>query len=245
MRLITLMRLKAVSRDGSNRMPSAEFRIPPLNAIVDADMAAQAAWPLIDLAAAYLHGGATFLQLRAKSMASGPFLETAKAIAELTRAAGAILVVNDRADIARLADANGVHVGQDDLAPAAVRSIVGKTQLVGVSTHTPGQLEAMLREPVDYVAIGPVFATATKDTGYAAIGLDRVRAAASAAGAVGLPLVAIGGITLERAGEVINSGAASVAVIGDLLSTGNPEARVREYLIRLGHELERNDRPNN
>jgi thiamine-phosphate pyrophosphorylase len=208
--------------------------IPPLNAIVDADMAARAAWPLIDLAAAYLHGGATFLQLRAKSMASGQFLETAEAIAELTRAAGAILVVNDRADIARLADANGVHVGQDDLAPAAVRSIVGKTRLVGVSTHTAGQLEAVLREPVDYVAIGPVFATATKDTGYAAIGLDRVRAAASAAGAVGLPLVAIGGITLERAGEVIDSGAASVAVIGDLLSTGNPEARVREYLMRLG-----------
>ena len=235
MSLITLMRLKAVSRDGSNRMPSAKFRLPALNAIVDADMAARAGWPLIDLAAAYLNGGATFLQLRAKGMASGPFLETADAIAALTRAAGGILIVNDRADIARLADANGVHVGQDDLAPAAVRSIVGPARLVGVSTHTAGQLEAALREPVDYVAIGPVFSTATKDTGYAAIGLDRVRAAARAARAAGLPLIAIGGMTLERAGAVIDSGAAAVAVIGDLLSTANPEARVREYLMRLGH----------
>src|SRR5437899_3547795 len=105
------------------------LKAPLLNAIVDADMAARAGWPLIDLAAAYLNGGATFLQLRAKRMASGPFLETADAIAALTRAAGGILVVDDRADIAHLADANGVHVGQDDLAPAAVRSIVGRARL--------------------------------------------------------------------------------------------------------------------
>jgi thiamine-phosphate pyrophosphorylase len=213
--------------------------VPPLHAIVDADMAAAAGWPIIDLATAYLNGGARFLQLRAKRMASGRLLETAGAMAELTRRAGGILIVNDRADIARLADADGVHVGQDDLAPAAVRSVAGPALLVGVSTHTPDQLDVALREPVDYVAIGPVFSTATKDTGYAAIGLDRVRAAAKAVRAAELPLVAIGGITLERAGGVINSGAASVAVIGDLLSTGNPEARVREYLMRLGQELER------
>jgi thiamine-phosphate pyrophosphorylase len=238
--LITLMRLKAVSRDGSNRMPSAKFRLPALNAIVDADTAGLAGWTLLDLAAAYLNGGATFLQLRAKSMASGQFLEAAAAIAELTRrVAGGILVVNDRADVARLAAANGVHVGQDDLAPAAVRSIVGPDRLVGVSTHTMGQLEAALGQPVDYVATGPVFSTATKNTGYGPIGLDRVRSASRAANTAGLPLVAIGGITLERAVEVLDSGARSVAVIGDLLSTGNPEARVREYVTRLGQELER------
>jgi thiamine-phosphate pyrophosphorylase len=217
-----------------------EPRIPPLNAIVDTDAAARAGWPPIDLASAYLTGGATFLQLRAKRMASGELLETAAAIAALTRSvAGGLLVVNDRADIARLAGANGVHVGQDDLAPAAVRSIVGRSLLVGLSTHTADQFEAALAQPVDYVAIGPVFSTATKDTGYSAVGLDRVRAAARAARASGRPLVAIGGITLERAGEVIAAGAASVAVIGDLLSTGNPEARIREYVGRLGHALER------
>jgi len=190
---------------------------------------------LVDLASACLTGGATFLQVRAKQAASGWLLDTTAAIVDRARDADAIVIVNDRADIARLANADGVHVGQDDLAPGAVRSIVGPARLVGVSTHTAGQLEAALREPVDYVAIGPVFSTATKDTGYAAIGLDRVRAAAWAARAAGLPLVAIGGMTLERAGTVIDSGAASVAVIGDLLSTGNPEARVREYLMLLGN----------
>jgi thiamine-phosphate pyrophosphorylase len=216
-----------------NQIPNLNTQIPCLTAIVDADVAARTGWPLVDLAKAYLNGGATFLQLRAKTMASGQFLETAAAIGALTRAAGAILIVNDRADIARLADADGVHVGQDDLAPAAVRSIVGHEYLVGVSTHTTSQLEVAVREPVDYVAVGPAFATATKDTGYSAIGLEQVRAAAALARAAGLPLIAIGGITLDRARMVIDAGAASVAVISDLISTGDPEARVRQYVRAL------------
>jgi thiamine-phosphate pyrophosphorylase len=215
------------------RVSRLEIR-PPLNAIVDADTAARAGWLPRDLANAYLNGGATFLQLRAKTMASGPLLELAAAIAELTAQAAALLIVNDRADIARLAGASGVHVGQDDLSPSAVRQIVGDDGVIGVSTHTPAQLEAGAREPIDYLAVGPVFATPTKDTGYQAVGLVRVRAAATIAEGVGLPLVAIGGITLEHAREVIDAGAAAVAVIGDLMATGDPEARVREYLKRLG-----------
>ena len=211
-----------------------QIHLPPLNAIVDAETAARAGWPLIDLAEAYLSGGATFLQLRAKHMASGEFLDRAAAIAELTHTAGATLIVNDRADIARLAGADGVHVGQDDLAPAAVRSIVGPARLVGVSTHNPAQLDAACRDGADYVAIGPVHSTPTKDTGHAAIGIDGVREAARAARVAHLPLVAIGGITLERADAVVDAGASSVAVIRDLLATGNPEGRVREYLRALG-----------
>jgi thiamine-phosphate pyrophosphorylase len=217
-----------------NRIPSRKARIQSLNAIVDADAAARAGWAPVDLAKAYLNGGATFLQFRAKTMASGAMLETAAAIGELTRAAGGILIVNDRADIARLADADGVHVGQDDLDPAAVRSLVGDERLVGVSTHTTSQLETAAGQPVDYLAVGPVFATATKATGYPAIGLDQVRAAAAIARAAGLRLVAIGGITLDRAREVIDAGAAAVAVISDLIATNDPEARVREYLVRVG-----------
>jgi thiamine-phosphate pyrophosphorylase len=95
------------------------------------------------------------------------------------------------------------------------------------------QLDAALRAPIDYVAIGPVFGTSTKETGYAAIGLSRVRDAAARAKTAGLPLVAIGGITLDRAAEVIDAGAASVAVIGDLVASGDPAARVRAYLGRL------------
>ena len=210
------------------------MKLPLLNAIVDADAAARAGWELLDLTRAYLDGGATFLQLRAKTLASGAFLEIAARIAELTRASGAILIVNDRADIARIADADGVHVGQEDLAPALVRPIVEPARLVGRSTHTAGQLESACREPVDYVAIGPAFSTTTKETGYAAIGLDRVRAAARVAQAARLPLVAIGGVTLDRARSLLDAGASSVAAIGDLLVTGNPARRVRDYLRTLG-----------
>ena len=157
----------------------------------------------------------------------------AAAVAERAHAAGATLIVNDRADVARLAGADGVHVGQDDLSPASVRRIVGADAIVGLSTHTTHQLDAAVREPVSYVAIGPVFGTATKATGHDAVGLRMVREAAGRARARGLPLVAIGGITLDRAASVIDAGAASVAVIGDLLAGGDPEARVRAFLERL------------
>jgi thiamine-phosphate pyrophosphorylase len=147
--------------------------------------------------------------------------------------AGARVVVNDRADVARLAGAAGVHVGQDDLAPEAVRRIVGPDRIIGLSTHTIAQLDAAVREPVDYLAIGPVFGTASKATGYDAVGLEMVTRAAERAHARGLPLVAIGGITSDNAADVIRAGADSVAVISDLIATGDPRARVREYLERL------------
>ena len=188
---------------------------------------------MLDLARAYLEGGATFLQLRAKQAASGPLLDSATAIVAIGAPFGAQLIVNDRADIARLSGAAGVHVGQDDLAPEAARRVVGPQGVVGISTHTPVQLDAAVREPVDYVAIGPVFGTASKVTGYDAIGLAMVEQAAARAHASGLQVVAIGGITLERAADLVRAGADSVAVISDLLRTGSPTARVREYLERL------------
>jgi thiamine-phosphate pyrophosphorylase len=105
--------------------------------------------------------------------------------------------------------------------------------IVGLSTHTPEQIAAAVREPIDYLAIGPVFGTTTKATGYDAVGLERIREAVAAATPRGLPVIAIGGITLDRAVEVFRAGVQSVAVISDLLATGNPEGRVREYLTRL------------
>jgi thiamine-phosphate pyrophosphorylase len=208
--------------------------ISPLNVIVDADAARRAGWTAIDLTRAFLDGGARFLQLRAKSMGGAQLLETATAFVELAHSAGAVAIVNDRADIAHLAGADGVHIGQDDLVPAAVRTIVGETAIVGLSTHTAAQLERASAEPVSYVAIGPVFGTHTKATGYDAIGLERVRAAAVRSRAFRLPLVAIGGITLENARSVLDAGAASVAVISDLLAGGEPESRVRAFLQALG-----------
>lgn len=202
-----------------------------MNAIVDVDVAERAGWRPIDLAEAYLTGGARFLQLRAKNLSADRFLDLAGAIAAAAHQRGAVFVVNDRADLARLAGADGVHVGHEDLPGAAVRRVVGDSAIVGRSTHTPEQLEAALAETVNYVALGPVFGTTTKTTGYDAVGLARVGEAAIRAGRV--PLVAIGGITLDTAPSVIDAGAASVAVIADLLVTGDPAARVREYCVRL------------
>ncbi|MBZ5556895.1 MAG: thiamine phosphate synthase [Acidobacteriia bacterium] len=166
-------------------------------------------------------------------MSGAELLDVASAIAALARAAGATFIVNDRADIAALAGADGVHVGQDDLSPRHVRRVVGDTAIVGLSTHTLEHVDLALDEPISYFAIGPVFGTATKATGYDPIGLDRVAEAARRGRARGLPLVAIGGITLDRAPAVIEAGAASVAVISDLLDGGEPEARVRAYTERL------------
>ena len=175
-----------------------------------------------------------------KTSPGGEFLELATRIQAIAAAAGAVLIINDRADVARLSGAAGVHVGQDDLPPAAVRTIVGRDAVVGFSTHTPAQIDAAVSEPATYIAIGPVFGTATKDTGYTAVGLERVEYAAAALARAAMltgsrppGLVAIGGITIDRAAGVIRAGAGSVAVISDLLSTGDPRARVREYLDRL------------
>ena len=127
--------------------------LPRLYVICDADACAAAGWSLIDFAAACLDGGATLLQLRAKHVGAGPFLDMALSIVERAAPFHAAVIINDRADVARLSGAAGVHVGQDDLPPAAVRRIVGEEALVGLSTHTPEQIAQALREPISYVAI--------------------------------------------------------------------------------------------
>lgn len=207
--------------------------LPKLCAICDKEVSAAAGWPLIDLAQAFLDGGARLLQVRAKGAASGWLLDTSLAIVARARAADAIVIVNDRADIARLAGAAGVHLGQDDLGPEAARTIVGRDAVVGRSTHTADELEAALAEPIDYAAVGPVFSTPTKATGREPAGLVGVSRAAASANRRALWLVAIGGITLTLAPDVIRAGADSVAVISDLLAGGDPEARVRAYLAAL------------
>jgi thiamine-phosphate pyrophosphorylase len=219
-------------------LPSQSLRsLSPLCAIVDADIAARSGFTPPALARAYLAGGARFLQLRAKSAPSGLFLQWADEMAADARAHQAVLIVNDRFDIAWLAGVPAIHHGQDARPVAVVRKALGPEAIIGLSTHTPEQIADAVQQPISYLAIGPVFGTATKDTGYQAVGLGRVRAAALAGTAAhGIPLVAIGGITLDQAKSVIDAGAASVAVISDLLATGNPEQRAREYLRVLAGE---------
>jgi len=195
------------------------------------DAAAAAGWAPLALATRFLDGGATVVQLRAKRLASGPLLDLADALVALGQPYQAQIIVNDRVDVAVLSGAAGAHVGQDDLPPADARAQLGPNAILGVSTHDTGQFDRALRQAATYIAVGPVFGTRTKDTGYAPVGLDLVRAARRRARAV--PIVAIGGITLETAPSVIEAGATAVAVIGDLLATGDPRARVDQYVQKL------------
>jgi thiamine-phosphate pyrophosphorylase len=137
-----------------------------------------------------------------------------------------MVIVNDRVDLTRMAGAAGVHLGQEDLPPDAARRLLGPGAVIGYSTHTIDQIE-QAAEAVSYVAVGPVFGTRTKDTGYDAVGVALVREAVRRAG--GRPVVAIGGITLDTAAAVWAAGATSVAVISDLLAGANPSARVDSY----------------
>ncbi len=198
-------------------------------------MTRRAGWTLPTLAEAYLAGGARFLQVRCKTASSAAFLAACEDVVARAHAVGATVIVNDRADIAKLARADGVHVGQDDLDPDSVRRLLGPSAIVGFSTHSQEQVREASTLPVDYIAVGPVFGTSTKDTGYRAAGTPLVAEASAVLREVRVlkPIVAIGGITLERAADVIRAGAASVAIISDLLATGDPEGRVRDYLRAL------------
>jgi thiamine-phosphate pyrophosphorylase len=222
-----------VSNATRRRFPSR------LYAILDADVAARAGWLVPDLADAYLRAGVRFLQLRAKTSSSRDVLAWTDAIASRAPA-DAWLIVNDRVDLALAAGTRHVHLGQDDLPPVEARRLLGDAAVIGLSTHTPAQIAAACAMPIDYLAVGPVFGTRTKDTGYAAVGLDLVREARAQAAAAAredrnrLPIVAIGGITRTNAADVIAAGADAVAVITDLLRGGDPVLAVQTYLAALG-----------
>lgn len=203
---------------------------PALQAIVDVDSARDAGWDPARYAAALLAGGAAFLQIRAKHLPAGALLRLCDDVVARAHAGGATVIVNDRADLALLAGADGVHVGQDDLPVDAARRVLGRGAVVGWSTHSTAQIADGLRTSATYLAVGPVFGTTTKNTGYAPVGLDMIRAARAA---TDRPLVAIGGMTLDNAASAIEAGATMVAVISDLLVGGDPAGRVRAYRTRL------------
>ena len=158
-------------------------------------------------------GGATFVQLREKNLPALNFYREAQAAAEIS---GVRIIINDRADVALAVKAAGVHLGQDDLPPEAARTLLGDEAIIGYSTHNIAQAQAAASLPVDYIAIGPIFRTATKANPDPEVGLDGLRAVRNAIGDISL--VAIGGITPENAPAVIEAGADSVAVISGLLS---------------------------
>ena len=183
----------------------------------------------IALANACVRGGARLIQLRAKDDTGTALLALADRLVIAAQPSGARIVINDRADIALMAGAAGVHVGQEDVPVEAMRRVVGASAIVGLSTHTREQIDLALATSASYIAVGPIFETNTKDTGYAARGLDLIAYAAGR----GKPVVAIGGITLERAAQVVAAGASGLAVITDLLPGGDAERRVREFVRSL------------
>jgi thiamine-phosphate pyrophosphorylase len=177
-------------------------------------------------------GGATLIQLREKHLSPRELYREAEEALRVARARGVRLVINDRVDIALALGADGVHVGQDDLSPAVARRLLGEGAVIGFSTHNVEQAQAAANMSVDYIAIGPIFSTATKANPDPVVGLDGLRRVRDVIG--GIPLVAIGGITAQNAAKVISAGADAVAVISSLLTdTTRIQESTRELLARL------------
>ena len=203
---------------------------PPLYAIIDAALLKTSELSFVEMMA---ESGVELLQYRNKRASSRELFEASQSIsATLSRLAkpGSYkprFIVNDRADIARLANAQGVHVGQQDLNVEEARAIVGPDSLVGVSTHSLEQLDAADKTSADYIAFGPIFPTSSKENPDPVVGLHLLREARQH---TQKPIVAIGGITLERAAEVFRAGADSLAVARDLIVSENPAARAQLFL---------------
>lgn len=209
------------------------FKLPRLYPILDTELYEKCGFTVIDAARTLLDAGVEIIQYRHKGEFTQQRWDEAQALSELCRAVGARFVMNDRADFALLLE-GGVHLGQDDLPPAAARKVIGPDAMLGFSTHNENQLRKADAEPVDYIALGPIFTTGSKRNPDPVVGADelkRMRPITSK------PLVAIGGITIENSRAVLDSGADSIAVISALL----PEAghlpalgtRVRRWISTL------------
>jgi len=198
--------------------------LPRLYVILDAGLITSSER---DCAVSLAEAGVRLLQYRNKSAPARRYLETSRDLAEALRPHGVSFFVNDRPDVAFLAGAAGVHVGQDDLDVEQARHVAGPAMLVGVSTHNLEQFETAAASSADYIAVGPVFNTSSKANPDPVVGLDFIR---SVRGKTDKPIVAIGGISLERAASVIEAGADSVAVISGILSAPDAALRAREYI---------------
>lgn len=194
--------------------------LPRLYAIADASFGDP-----VDLARALFSGGALLVQVRNKTASARDLLHQVRRVIGLAPA-GARVIVNDRVDIALIAGAAGVHLGQTDLPPSSAREILGPDRIVGFSTHNLSQAEEADKLPVDYLAVGPVFPTSSKENPDPVLGVEKL---SEICGRVRKPVVAIGGIRLDNAATILNAGAASVAIIRDLLSRNDVTQAVRDF----------------
>jgi thiamine-phosphate pyrophosphorylase len=205
------------------------MQLPLLYALTDTHISGLSHAEQVELLSA---GGATLIQLREKELPALEFYEQAKAAVDVAARRGVQLIVNDRVDVALAVGAHGVHLGQDDMPPEAARRLLGPTAIIGYSTHNIEQAMAATKLPIDYLAIGPIFATSTKTDTAPVLGLQGLRTVRRTVGA--LPLVAIGGITSANAAAVIAAGADSVAVISAVLTD---PTRITEAISKLKLEL--------
>ena len=201
--------------------------LPRLYVILDAALLTV---PETECAKELAGAGVRLLQYRDKRATVRELFESSKRLSSLLIPQGITFVVNDRADVALATEASGVHVGQEDLRAEAARSVIGTGKLLGVSTHNLDQFKHATATSADYVAIGPVFSTSTKANPDPVVGIELIRRVRPL---TDKPIVAIGGITLERAAEVIQAGADSVAVISDILLAPDPGQRARQYIELL------------
>ncbi len=207
------------------RLPPAPFLYPIVDAgLVGIDRVAAVVSSLVS-------AGARLVQVRAKGVGDRALCQAASAAVSAAHAGGALLIVNDRPDVARIAGADGVHVGQEDLAPEDVRRLLPPAALVGISSHDVAQAVAAGATGADYVAIGPVFATSTKERPDPVVGLSIVREVRAR---VKVPVVAIGGITAANARDVVAAGADGLAVVSHLLRDANPGEAFRRMESLIG-----------
>lgn len=201
--------------------------LPRLYVILDA---ALLTIPETECARQLVDAGVRLLQYRNKAASSRDLLESSKCLSAELLPHGVTFIVNDRADVAALSGASGVHVGQEDLGVEEARAVVGESKLVGVSTHNREQFERADASSADYIAVGPIFSTSTKSNPDPVVGAGFIRQVRPL---TDKPIVAIGGITLERVAGVVQAGADSIAVISDILRAPGPGERARQYLEAL------------
>ena len=199
--------------------------LPRFYPILDTGAAARAGLDLAKSAEALLDAGVRILQLRHKEHFDRKMFEATRGVAAACRKAGALFVINDRADMAVLLDAAALHIGQDDLPAPESRALIGTDRVLGLSTHNEAQLLASNDQPVDYIALGPLFETGSKRNPDAVVGVEELARLRSW---TARPVVAIGGINRENCGLVLQAGADSVAVIGDLFPPGGTLKNLRE-----------------
>jgi len=202
--------------------------LPRLYVILDATLLPISAQ---DCAQELAGAGVRLMQYRNKNASARELLQTSRSLASLLIPSGISFIVNDRPDVAVLAGANGVHLGQEDLAPEQARSLMGANKWVGVSTHNIEQFREAAATSADYVAVGPIFSTTSKANPDPVVGLELIRRVRDL---TDKPVVAIGGITLETAVSVIEAGADGVSVISDVLCAPDRVRRARQYLEVLG-----------